>query len=88
MSPRTAARAVRAFVRGPGRHRHGSRPTPIGQGPALLDEADVDQLRADGDVEANECAHCPCCSRTTFHAMHTTGSRTCWTCGTTTAGEQ
>ncbi|MFF3497418.1 hypothetical protein ACFYWS_39505 [Streptomyces sp. NPDC002795] len=87
MSPRTAARAVRAFVRGPGRHRHGDRPAPI-ELPALLDEADVDQLLADGDIEASECAPCPCCARTTFHAMHTDGSRTCWTCGTTTAGEQ
>ncbi|MCX4827137.1 hypothetical protein OG746_26915 [Streptomyces sp. NBC_01016] len=88
MTARTAARAVRAFVRGPGRHRHGGRPTPIEQRPVLLDDADVDQLLADGDIEANECAPCPCCSRTTFHAMHTDGSRTCWTCGTTTAGEQ
>lgn len=54
----------------------------------LLDEGEFEQLLADGEIEANECAPCPTCSRTTFHAMHTDGSRTCWPCGTTTAGDQ
>ncbi|MFZ3556434.1 MULTISPECIES: hypothetical protein [unclassified Streptomyces] len=93
MSPRTAARAVRRFVRGTGRHRPGSTPKPAVDlhemaRDALPDEGEFEQLLADGEIEANECAHCPTCARTTFHAMHTTGSRTCWTCATTTAGEQ
>lgn len=54
---------------------------------ALLEETALEQLLAAGDVEPNECAPCPACERTTFHAMHADGSRTCWTCSTTTPGE-
>ncbi|MEV5977545.1 hypothetical protein [Streptomyces sp. NPDC052114] len=54
----------------------------------LLDEGQVEQLLADGDIEANEQAFCGVEQRTTFHALHTDASRTCWTCGTTTAGDQ
>ncbi|MFI1677006.1 hypothetical protein [Streptomyces sp. NPDC020607] len=55
---------------------------------ALLEESTLELLLEDGEVEANECAPCPTCARTTFQALHTDGSRTCWTCGTTTAGDQ
>ncbi|WP_327671887.1 MULTISPECIES: hypothetical protein [unclassified Streptomyces] len=82
---------TRNLFRGSGQHRAKTAPAVAPEDlprDVLLDEADVDQLLADGDIEANECAPCPACERTTFHAMHTDGSRTCWTCGTTTAGEQ
>ncbi|WP_372352674.1 hypothetical protein [Streptomyces sp. KL116D] len=85
---------TRGLFRGTGQHRA----TAPAAAPAidldetprdtLLDEGEFEQLLADGDIEANECAPCPTEQRTTFHAMHTDGSRTCWTCGTTTAGDQ
>ncbi|APY88215.1 hypothetical protein DCW30_05645 [Streptomyces alfalfae] len=54
----------------------------------LLDEQALAAALADGDVEANDWAHCPTEGRTRFHAIHTDGSRTCWTCRTTTGSEQ
>ncbi|MFB7711638.1 hypothetical protein [Streptomyces sp. NPDC056105] len=76
MSP---LRVLRQIIAPTGKHRATA---------GVLDEAELEQLLADGDIEANECAPCPTCTRTTFHAMHTDGSRTCWTCNTTTAGDQ
>ncbi|MET8475391.1 hypothetical protein ABZY90_19755 [Streptomyces sp. NPDC006422] len=92
MSPFTA---VRRFVRGPGRHRPGSLPYP----PTvvvfdetlripLLDEADFARRFAAGDINATECAPCTPCRRTTVQALHHDGTRTCFKCGTTTAGDQ
>lgn len=53
----------------------------------VLDETELERLLEDGEAEPIECAHCPCCNRTTAHAMQRNGSRRCWTCGTTTQGE-
>ncbi|MGD6750951.1 hypothetical protein [Streptomyces sp. BH105] len=82
---------IRGLFRPTGQHRAVSAPVfDLDDVPrdALLDDDQVEQLVADGEIEANECAPCPGCERNTFHAMHTDGSRTCWTCATTTAGEQ
>ncbi|MBA4865967.1 hypothetical protein H1V43_32410 [Streptomyces sp. PSKA54] len=54
----------------------------------VLDEASLEELLSSGDIEANDYDHCPNEQRTTFHAMHTDGSRTCWTCQATTPGDQ
>ncbi|MFE9127018.1 hypothetical protein ACFYOF_16635 [Streptomyces sp. NPDC007148] len=56
----------------------------------VLDEQVLEELLAAGELVANESAPCGGrCRRTTFHAMHRDGSRTCWTCGTETpAGGQ
>ncbi|WP_393075113.1 hypothetical protein [Streptomyces sp. LN704] len=43
---------------------------------------------APADTEPGEFRYCPEELRTTYHAIHDDGSRTCWTCRTTTpAGE-
>ncbi|MFD9445000.1 hypothetical protein [Streptomyces sp. NPDC060001] len=55
---------------------------------AVLDENQLTQMLEADEVAVNECADCPACGRTTFHAMHRDGSRRCWTCATwTPAGE-
>lgn len=79
MSP---MRALRQIVRPTGRHRA---PT-VGYG--VLDETTLDELLASGDVEENEHRHCGACEKTTFQALHADGTSTCWTCSTTTAGDQ
>ncbi|MFE5681688.1 hypothetical protein [Streptomyces sp. NPDC056512] len=91
-------RHLRQIVKPTGRHRSRTdlleRHVPLEQlleetpRAAVLEDSHLEQLLADGDIEANECAPCPTCTRTTFHALHTDGSRTCWTCNTTTAGDQ
>ncbi|MFF8656770.1 hypothetical protein [Streptomyces huasconensis] len=81
MSPYTA---VRRLLRSPGRHRPGTPPAPAAESPAFLEERALVEAIEDGDIEANEWAFCTAEQRTTFHAIHTDGSRTCWTCGTTT----
>lgn len=53
----------------------------------VLDEDELEQQLADGDVLANEFDTCPTEQRTTFHALYRDGSRRCWTCGCTTPGE-
>lgn len=53
-----------------------------------LNEAELDELLRAGDAVANDYALCPAEQRTTFHALHANGSRTCWTCWTHTAGDQ
>lgn len=68
-----------------GRARHWLRPTGQHRDDGLVALADRIAL---GDLDANDSAWCPACTRRTFHALHTGGSRTCWTCNTTTEGEQ
>ncbi|MFJ9037419.1 hypothetical protein ACIRF8_12630 [Streptomyces sp. NPDC102406] len=91
MSP---LRTLRQIIAPTGRHRAPA--AVLEQGPLLeettpreplLEETALEQLLAVGDIEPIECAPCPTCERTTFHAMHADGSRTCWTCRTTTPGE-
>jgi hypothetical protein len=53
----------------------------------VLDEDELEQQLADGDVLANEFDLCSGCDRTTFHALYRDGSRRCWTCSTTTPGD-
>lgn len=53
---------------------------------AVLSEAELRLLLDTDQVVANESAPCPRCRRATFHGMNRDGSRTCWTCGTTTGG--
>lgn len=49
-------------------------------------EPAVDESPAGG--EPCEMAYCGACRREQYSAMHEDGSHTCWTCRTTTAGEQ
>ncbi|MFC5202803.1 hypothetical protein [Streptomyces kaempferi] len=67
-------RVLRQIVAPAGKHRPGVvHPAPL--------------LRPD-DALATEAALCPAEERTTLHALNRDGSRTCWTCRTTTpAGE-
>lgn len=82
MSPLTA---VRRLLHATGRHRPATAvPAPADESPALLDEQALAEAIEDGDIEANDWAYCGAEQRTTFHAIHTDGSRTCWTCSTTT----
>jgi hypothetical protein len=84
-------RVLRQIVAPNGKHRP-RRPlllpdTPIAPAVApvahvVLNEDELTQLLDEGQAEPIECAHCPCCNRTTAHAMHRDGSRRCWTCGT------
>lgn len=90
MSP---IRTLLHIVWGPGQHRRPTfnRSLLAEEEPPLetpLDENALEQLLEEGELEANECVPCPACERTTFHAMHIDGSRTCWTCRTTSAGDQ
>ncbi|GAA3717932.1 hypothetical protein [Streptomyces tremellae] len=39
------------------------------------------------DSEPTARAWCPECARTEAHALHLDGTRTCWTCHTTTQGD-
>ncbi|MBW5420231.1 hypothetical protein GKQ77_01430 [Streptomyces sp. BG9H] len=80
--------AVRNLLRGPGRHRPGALPAPVDESPVLLDEQVLTAAIADGDIEANEFAFCGAEQRETFHAIHSDGSRTCWTCQNVTGSEQ
>lgn len=64
-------------------------PIPAHDGPVphvVLDEDELVRLLDEDEAEPIECAPCPCCDRTTAHAMNRDGSRRCWTCGTTTKG--
>ncbi len=85
MSPLTA---VRRLLRGPGRHRPGNPPASAVEAPSLLDEEALTEAMEDGGIEANGPAWCGAEQRTTFHALHTDGSRTCWTCRHVTGNEQ
>jgi hypothetical protein len=75
---------LRGLIRGHGRHR-APRATDR---PPLLDEATLDELMEDGEVEAIEEAWCPGEQRTRPHAMHNDGSRSCFECQHTTASDQ
>lgn len=85
-------RVLRQIVAPNGKHRPRRRvlvdglltPQPAPAVRDVLDEDELEQQLEASDVVANECAPCPACSRTTFHAMHRGGSRRCWTCNTET----
>ncbi|MBX7464898.1 hypothetical protein [Streptomyces sp. NPDC057910] len=64
---------MRSLFRSHGRHRA-----------TASDLAPVAALIAAGEADANDSAWCTEEARTTYHAMHADGSRTCWTCNTTT----
>lgn len=91
MSPLTAVR--RCFARGHGRHRPGSQPYPAlvihdeTMRIPILNEDDFARRFNSGDIEANECAPCRPCGRTTVQALRHDGTRTCFMCNTTTPGE-
>lgn len=57
------------------------RPTGQHRDPGLVALADRIAL---GDVDAGGFAWCPACTRTTYHALPSDGTRRCWTCRTTT----
>lgn len=79
-------RVLRQIVAPNGRHRGGS---VVAAAPAagVLDEEHLEALLDNDEVVVSESALCPTCARTTFHAMHRDGSRTCWTCQTVTGAE-
>jgi len=79
-------RVLKQIVKPVGRHRP-HRHVPAIRAEALLDENEPVQSLDDEDAAANECAPCPACQKTTFHAMYRDGSRRCWTCNTTTEAE-
>ncbi|MFD6415959.1 hypothetical protein [Streptomyces sp. NPDC060194] len=56
--------------------------------PTPLDEATLRAALATGQAEANTTARCNTCERRSYQAVHADGSRTCWTCYETTAGDQ
>jgi hypothetical protein len=70
---------VRGLINPTGRHRAVPHCVPS--------SAEFERLLADGQIAATELASCPGCRRTTAHALNTDGSRTCWTCRTTSPGE-
>lgn len=87
-------RVLKQIVAPTGRHRAkgvlllpdaplGSTAEPVAH--VVLDEGELQQLLDADEITANECAPCPSCVRSTFHAMNRDGSRRCWTCGTVTA---
>lgn len=89
-------RVLRQIVAPNGRHRLRpvllpDEPIPTPTEPivgAVLCEDELLRLLNEGVAEPIECAPCPCCDRITAHAMNRDGSRRCWTCGTTTKGDQ
>ncbi|MEW2567687.1 hypothetical protein [Streptomyces sp. NPDC047070] len=52
----------------------------------VLDEAELEQLLADGLLDGADFAHCPAHQAVTAHALHTDGSQTCIPCGHTLNG--
>ncbi|MFB7461233.1 hypothetical protein [Streptomyces sp. NPDC056188] len=85
-----SAMVVWSWLQPTGKHRAPAAPrqsrvqVEVAGGGAVLDDVVLERLLDTGEVVANESAPCPCCGRTTFHAMHRDGSRRCWTCGTET----
>ncbi|MEL3949479.1 hypothetical protein [Streptomyces sp. LNU-CPARS28] len=52
------------------------------------DDGLLEQLLADGEIEAMDRAYCPVHERVVAHALHTDGSQTCWDCLTHVKGPQ
>ncbi|WP_329151277.1 hypothetical protein OIU91_28525 [Streptomyces sp. NBC_01456] len=50
------------------------------------EQTTVDEVPVGGEL--CEMAYCGACRREQYSAMHEDGSHTCWTCRTTTAGDQ
>jgi hypothetical protein len=87
-------RVLRQIVAPNGRHR--LRPVLLPDEPipaaaptvrAHLTEEQLLRLFDDGEAAVLESAPCPLCDRTTPHAI-SRDSRRCWTCGTTSKGDQ
>ncbi|MFH9072732.1 hypothetical protein [Streptomyces alboflavus] len=88
-------RVLRQIVAPTGRHR--PRPlllpdVPIDPpaGPVACGVTDEDTLALllrSEKVVGTEVAHCAECESETAHAMNRNGTRTCWTCSSTTAGD-
>lgn len=57
---------------------------PRGQHRSTPDMTVLEAAIATGDAEPGAMAWCPECARSTYHALHTDRSRTCWTCRTET----
>ncbi len=55
-------------------------------GHGLLDEGELEQLLADGQVDGADRAYCPAHQAYTGHLLHTDGSQTCIPCGHTLNG--
>lgn len=79
-APRTAAVPSGAAVAPPPASLVDDVAVPEGQEGALAARI------AAGEVDALDYAICPAESRTTPHALHADGSRRCWQCHHTTAG--
>jgi hypothetical protein len=86
----TLRRYVRQVIAPNGKHR--PKPVLLPDEPippnaptvrAHLTEAQLLSLFDDGEAAVLEGAVCPCCDRTTPHAV-SRDSRRCWDCGTTT----
>ena len=85
-------RVLRQLVRPTGRHR--PQPLLLPDEPVLpyagpiahgvLDEDTLALLLKGDQAATTGSAYCDRCERKWAHAMHRDGSRTCWTCGTTT----
>jgi hypothetical protein len=92
----TVLRYLRQVVAPNGKHR--ARPVLLPDEPipapaepiigAVLCEDELARLLDEDTPTPTECAPCPCCDRTTPHAMNRDGTRRCFTCGTTTKGDQ
>ncbi|WP_037649798.1 hypothetical protein [Streptomyces flavidovirens] len=63
---------------------HALRPTGQRRATPVPNMAPLAALLAAGELDSNDTAWCPEETRTTYHALHADGSRTCWTCRTDT----
>lgn len=52
-------------------------PPARGQAHGLLDEDQLEQLLADGEIDGADFAYCPGHQAVTAHALHTDGSQSC-----------
>lgn len=77
-------RRLRTWILPSGQHRR----RPRAGRPPLLNEQALGTLVQDGVVEPLIDAPCPAEGRTRPHAQHVDGSRTCFECKSTTAGDQ
>ncbi len=69
------------------RHREPAPAAPPAASTSLLDERVLAEQLGAGSLEASAWAICPVEERARLHAVHADGSRTCWTCSTTTKGD-
>ncbi|MFD7016050.1 hypothetical protein [Streptomyces sp. NPDC059928] len=62
---------MKPLFRGRGRHRATASAPDLAPLAALIEA---------GEADSNDSAWCAEEARTTYHAIHADGSRTCWTC--------